>query len=483
MRKFLSVCLCLLLMLSLFPLVSCQKQLNAHTRYEITAEFSPENRSLACTEKVTFVNTSSECLTALKFQLYPNAYRQNALYKPVSTTYADEAYYAGESYGEIVIYSVNGSKNWEITGEDCNILSVYLERELYPEDKVVLDISFLVKLAKVSHRTGIAERSVNVGWFYPILCHFDKGGFVENVYYSDGDPLVSACAEYKVSLTLPKEYEVAGTGELTDEKVLERKKVHTRYAMNARDFAFVLYENAKILREKVGKTELCYFYYADEKPQDTLAIAKEAFSYYCDRFGAYPYSVYTLAEAGLCFGGQEYAGLSTLSDGLRGEARVRAIAHEVAHQWWYSVVGSDQMQNAWQDEGLAEYSAVCFFEEYEKYEMTREDLVTEALREYRSYYDVYGSVLGRTDTRMTRSLGEYLSGYEYQCLALDKAVVMLDTLRKSVGDKRFFGALGKYYRGCAYKVASAGDFIGAFEKSGLDVAGFFDGFLLGKAVL
>ena len=483
MRKGISVALTALLLGSIFPALSCAKMEKGDTRYEIIAEYVPENKTLAGTVKVTFENNTSEALSVLKFQLYPNAYRENALYKPVSTAYAASAYYAGESYGEMTISSVHGSKNWEIMGEDENILYVYLERELYPDDKVVLDIGFLTKLANVNHRTGITENSVNLGQFYPILCHFKNGGFVENVYYSDGDPFVSACAEYKVSLTLPKEYEVAASGELMGERTLESKKVHTMYATNVRDFACVLYKNGRVISEKVGNTTLSYYYYADETPQDTLAVTSEAFAYYQERFGDYPYSTYTLAETGLCFGGQEYPCLTMLSDEIKTEEKPRAVAHEVAHQWWYGVVGSNQVENAWQDEGLAEYSALCFFEKYEKYGHTREGLATAALREYRSYYDVYGSVLGRTDTRMTRHLKDYVSEYEYKCLSVDKAVVMLDTLRKSIGDKKFFHALEKYYGGCAYKVASVGELIGCFEKAGVDVAGFFDSFLSGKAVL
>ncbi len=467
----------------IFTFSGCQKNSETRTRYEITAEYAPENKTLAGTAKVTFENGTGEALSVLKFQLYPNAYRKDALYRPVSSAFEDLAYYDGESYGEMVISSVNGSKNWEITGEDSNILSVYLERELYPGDKVVLDIGFLTKLANVAHRTGNTQKTVNLGNFYPILCHFEKGGFVENIYYSDGDPFVSACADYKISLTLPKEYEVAASGEWTGERILESKKVCTMSAANVRDFACVLYKNARVLSEESGNVELLYYYYADETPRETLAAIKEVFAYYQSVFGEYPYEVYTVAETELCFGGQEYPCLTMLGAMLDGEDKLRAIAHETAHQWWYGVVGSDQMENAWQDEGLSEYSAICFFERHEKYGWTREELVTQALREYRSYYDVYGSVLGRTDTRMTRHLKEFLSDYEYKCLEVDKAVVMLDTLRKSIGDKKFFHALEKYYLGCAYKVASVGDFIGYFERSGVDVSGFFDSFLAGKALL
>jgi hypothetical protein len=124
-----------------------------------------------------------------------------------------------------------------------------------------------------------------------------------------------------------------------------------------------------------------------------------------------------------------------------------------------------------------------FFQEYEKYGLTREMLVQEALQEYRSYYDVYGSVLGRTDTKMTRHLKEYVSGYEYRCIAYDKPVVMLDTLRKSVGDDAFLSGLKKYYAENRFSIATADSLIGAYERCGLDVRGFFDSFLEGKAVL
>ena len=179
----------------------------------------------------------------------------------------------------------------------------------------------------------------------------------------------------------------------------------------------------------------------------------------------------------------EYPALAMLSDSLSEENLVRTIAHETAHQWWYAVVGSNQIENAWQDEGLAEYSAIAFFENYEKYGVTREDAVTEALKEYRSYYDVYGSVLGRTDTAMTRQLKEFISDYEYKCLSYDKAVVMFDTLRKSVGDKKFFAGLKKYYAENAFASATPDALVGAFERVGLDVRGFFESFLQGKAIL
>ncbi len=462
--------------------VGCQKQPKVASRYEISVEYVPESGTLTGIEKCTFENGTENALSVLKFQLYPNAYREDALYKPVPTAQTASAYYAGESYGEMVVSSVNGAKSWEVMGEDENILYVYLEKPLYPDDKVVLDIAFMVRLAKVNHRTGITENTVNLGNFFPILCGL-KGEFYECAYYAEGDPFYSDCADYTVTVKTPKEYVVAASGTVTAQRVLERKKETSFSLSSARDFALVLSNDFAVLEKEVNGTEIYYYHCGNENAELYLNAACEAFAYYEKTFGNYPYESYSLVETGFCMGGMEYPALVMLSDSLEGVDGVRVIAHETAHQWWYAVVGSDQVYNAWQDEGLAEYSAILFFENHDKYGVTRERAVMDALKEYRSYFDVYGSVLGRTDTAMKRCLKDFVNGYEYTCLAYDKGVVMLDTLRKSVGDKKFFASLKRYYQDNAFALVDEGALIGAFERTGLDVHGFFDGFLLGKGIL
>lgn len=461
----------------------CRDRVKSACKYEITIEYVPENATITGTEKVTFENVTEGEIALLKFQLYPNAYRKDALYKPVASTLEGEAYYAGESYGEMVVSSVNGAKSWEVMGEDENVLYVYLEKPLYPEDKVVLDIAFMVRLANVNHRTGITPHTVNLGNFFPVLCGIKNGGFYETAYYAEGDPFYSDCADFTVTVKTPKDYEIASSGELLSTRILESKKEYTASIVGARDFALVLAENFQVLEREVNGKKIRYYYYDETRAKENLDTACEAFAYFEETFGVYPYATYSVVQTGLCIGGMEYPALSMVAQGLDEEDTARVIAHETAHQWWYGVVGSDQIENAWQDEGLAEYSALLFLDTYKKYGVTREKAVAEALKEYRSYYDVYGSVLGRKDTAMIRHLKDYVSGYEYKCLAYDKSIVMFDTLRKSVGDKKFLSALKKYYQDNMYQMVGSGELIGAFEKSGLDVYGFFDSFLHGKGVL
>ncbi|MBQ8885115.1 MAG: M1 family metallopeptidase [Clostridia bacterium] len=466
-----------------FVLVGCGETANANARYEINVEYLPETATLAGTAKVEYVNNTSNALDELKFNLFPNAYREDAAYQPVSPAYNSVAYYNGKDYGSMVVSSVNGSKGWEVMGEDANILCVELERSVYPGDKVTLDIGFLTKLAKVNHRTGVTEKTVNLGNFYPVLCAYDANGFYECPYYSDGDPFVTECADYTVKLTLPKEYEVAATGETLGERTLERKKVHTMSATNVRDFAIVVSDSFKTEECRWGNVGIKYYYYDDAAPAAHLALIKECLDYYSESFGEYPYSTYSVVQTGFCYGGMEYPALAMISDSLKEEELVYTLAHETAHQWWYAAVGSNQAENAWQDEGLAEYSSFMFFKEHDNYGVDASVLVVNATKEYRAYYDVYSRVFGDADTRMTRHLKDYLSDYEYRCIAYDKGLIMFDSLEKSIGDKKFLTGLKNYYKACKFKLAEPADMIAAFEKAGVDVAGFFESFLSGKAVI
>ncbi len=484
MKRFLcfllsAVCLCAFAVCS----VGCKDSKNEGCRYEINAEYVPETATLNAMMKVEYKNTTDNEISALKFNMYPNAYRESASYKPVSPVYSSAAYYDGKSYGGMEIASVDGAKNWEVTGEDENILCAYLEQSLYPGDKVTLDIAFLTKLAKINHRTGITQKTVNLGNFFPILCGYANGEFYECVYYSDGDPFFSECASFNVKLTLPKDYTAAATGKVTSEKTLESKKEYTMSANNVRDFAVVISDCFEIAESRRGNVEIKYYYYNDEQPAAHLAAAQEALDYYSSAFGEYPYETYSVVQTGFCYGGMEFPALVMISDALSEENCAYTIVHETAHQWWYAAVGSNEVENAWQDEGLTEYSAALFFENHPDYGFSREKIVEDALAEYRSYYNVYSQVFGEADTRMTRSLKDYLSEYEYRCIAYDKGAVLFDTLRKSIGDKKFFAGLKHYYSNYKFKTAEPQDLIGCFEKSGVDVNGFFDSFLSGKAVI
>jgi len=108
--------------------------------------------------------------------------------------------------------------------------------------------------------------------------------------------------------------------------------------------------------------------YADtlDGAKRALNDAKKALETFSALYGDYPYPAYTLCSVDFPFGGMEYPGLCMVGEGYYLESRKDTlelvIAHETAHQWFYGLVGSDQVKNSWQDEALSEYAMLRYVE-------------------------------------------------------------------------------------------------------------------------
>ena len=179
----------------------------------------------------------------------------------------------------------------------------------------------------------------------------------------------------------------------------------------------------------------------------------------------------------------EYPALTMIAEGLDSDNNIYTIVHENAHQWWYAMVGSDQMNDAWQDEGLAEYSTLAFFESHPTYGFTRKGMINSATSYYRAFFTVFSQLNDAADTRMHRHLSEYTSELEYNNVTYNKGMILFEMLRTSLGDENFFGGLKKYFNENCGKIATAEDLIGCFIKSGTDVEGLFNSFLEGKILI
>ena len=204
---------------------ACEKKSKtAVSEYEIFASYDSENKKLTGTVDFTYYNSTDNEITDIKFNLYGNAFREDATYKPVSQSYTNKAYYAGASWGGMSVEQVENCAGWNIGGEDENILTVTLLTPVYPEESAEIRISYALELALVNHRTGVTENSVNLGNFYPTLCAYSTEGFIECNYYYCGDPFVSECANYSVTLDLPQGYTAATSGKLKNESSAERER-------------------------------------------------------------------------------------------------------------------------------------------------------------------------------------------------------------------------------------------------------------------
>jgi aminopeptidase N len=182
-------------------------------------------------------------------------------------------------------------------------------------------------------------------------------------------------------------------------------------------------------------------------------------------------------------GGMEFPALVMISDKIEGDSYHEVIIHETAHQWWAIGVGNNEIEYAFLDEGLTEYSVVMFYENHADYGYSREQLMNISETTYKTYCSIHEKLFGNVDTSMVRSLKDFKSEYEYVNLAYVKSCIMYDNLRDFVGDENFYKCLKKYYSKYCYANAMPQDLIGVFEDCNSNVEGFFDSFLNGKVIL
>lgn len=479
-----------LLLLCFCPIffAGCGGNTEAFSSYDIKIVLDEGQHCLTGEEKVCFVNNYDNSFEELWFHLYPNAFREGAKNKVVSLANFDEAYPNGESFGHIEIEKVCfGDKelDFEVGGEDENLLKVALESELFPEEQVEFVISFKTTLPNINHRFGYGENTINVANFYPVLCVYEEGkGFADDLYISNGDPFYSEIANYKVQIDYSENFVLASSGEVKESKVEQGRKKELITANRVRDFAFVLSSKFEVAKENLEEVEIKYFYYNDSSPKEVLQLIKKCMAFYSDKFGEYPYLQISVVQSNFVYGGMEYPNIVLISDKLSQESTYYVVAHELAHQWWYAVVGNDQYNEAWVDEGLTEYSTMLFFEEHKEYGFDYQTMITNANTSFKFYYNIYKKVCKEVDTSMARALNEFETEPEYIHSVYTQGVIMYDALRQLVGEKKLYACMRKYYEKMAYKNARGADLISIFSKiSGKNLESFFDSFLYGKVII
>ncbi len=463
-------------------LSSCKNSQVDLCEYDIKAEY--EQGELTGTVDFVYVNNTGDEISTIKFNLYGNAYRRDAKYKPVSTLYEKSAYYQGLSYGSMGVTSVTGNvKDYFITGLDENILQVNFEKPVSHREKTEICIEYFLKLANVNHRTGITQHTVNLGNFYPILCVYENGQFYECEYYFNGDPFYSECANYNVELKVDGQYVVASSGVQKESHIDGNKTTYKMSLESARDFALVLSTEFNIVKQVSNGVELSYYFYNDENIQQNMKVIVDSFNYFNNTFGNYPYLTLSVVQTGFCYGGMEYPTLTMISDECNGEDALTTIVHENAHQWWYSVVGNNQLESSFLDEGLTEFSTVMFFNDAEEYNIKGQTRIDNAIKSYKAYFSIYNQIFGEVDTTMNRKVNEYLSEYEYSNISYNKGILLFNSVYQLLGEDKFKNSLRNYYESYSYKVSTVEGLIDCFKSQNKEVKSIFESYINGSVVI
>lgn len=436
---------------------------------KLDCNYSETSHTLAVNQTTTYVNHSPLTLFEVKFHLYANAFQAGAAYPAVAPSEVDRAYPNGFDAG----YAKVTTPHILIGDSDNTVITVPLEHGLEVGESVDIDLQYTVKLANVKHRLGYTDHAVNLGNFYAIPVVYDNG-WQTYPYSYNGDPFYNDPYNFDVTINAPAGYRIATSG----------TEVGTNHYQGylLRDFAIVMSRDFQTLSRKVGDTTVTYYYLNDEIPDVSLYTACNALAYFSNTFFDYPYSTLAVVQTDFLQGGMEYGALVYISMDVTDQSQYQTvIVHEIAHQWWYGLVGNNQTRTAWIDEGLAEYCTAVFFETHPQYGKTLESIATQnktSIKMFESIMDEYGVHYTR---QMYNDLITYRMPSEYTINTYARGMLLFYAISEMVGYENLNKALAQFAAEHCYGFGNTYDLTHTLEANlGYDLVNFINNYLAGR---
>lgn len=434
--------------------------------YKIEVDLDIEDMSYMGKQSISYVNNTDIDLDEVYFHLYPNAFR-NLEGAPIlfNTVNSIEALYYIPGYIEIEkVRAKNDNLKWDIIGDKDTILHIKLKEPIKMGKSVELHLEYKVKLPTTKDRFGYHEKGINCGNWYPIACVYDKDGWNLDPYYKLGDPFYSEISNYQVSITIPKEIIVASSGKIVSEEVKGDKKTYNIEGSLLRDFAWAASEEFKIKEKIVDDTVIKVYSINNDLDliDRSLDIGEKSMKTFNRVFGKYPYGQYSIAITEFP-SGMEYPSIVFISkdysEKYLEDILEKVIVHETAHQWWYGLVGNDQIDEAWLDEALATYSEVIYTNEvYGK--VAGEDYYDQNIKLGYEYGVRY---LGENEV-VNKPLSNFVGWDDYGLLVYTRGAMFIDKIKEEFGEEMLYKILNSYYEKYKFRIATTEDFIKVCEE-------------------
>jgi hypothetical protein len=509
--------------------------------YQISVSLDTEARQVKGVERVTWHNPSTDAVPDLWFHLYLNAFKNtNSTFNKESGRQLRRVAAERDSWGWVDITSMRIVDGADLTGairfehpDDDNAGDQTVARVMLPEPvpaggSITLEIAFTSKLPQVFARTGFKHDFYLVGQWFPKLGVYEPAGMrgrstgAWNCHqFHASSEFYANFGTFKVDLTLPSNYILGATGVRTGERTNSNgTTTYTHEQADVHDFAWTADPDYVVVRSTfsatkdvtpaeyqrvaslLGRTldevmlsdvEVIALVQPDHFPQAQRHIdsAKAAIKWYGLWYGRYPFTTLTVvdpAPGGGGAGGMEYptfitAGTSYVMNRWPFD-KIRMLEmvtiHEFGHNFWYGLVGNNEFEEAWLDEGINSYSTGEV-----------QDLVYGADR---SMVEFLGIRIGEADilrmgnspdriyNRSIAKAWDYLPASQYAFYSYQKPEMVLRTLKGYLGEQTMARVMRTFHERWRFKHPGSEDFFAvANEVSGQDLSWYFDQVLRGTA--
>lgn len=482
-----------LFVFTFFPLISLGQAAGwqQHIRYNMDVHLDVKTNKLTGKQQVSYTNHSPDTLHKLFLHLYFNAFQPNSMMDVSSRS--TEHIIVGKNkegvdvsdydrrfrrrivdmkpdevgYCHVTRFLVAG-KQQKIT-EHETILEVELDKPVLPQKTLNYYLEFEEQVPKLSRRSGRdSEEGIrySMGQWYPKLAEYDQEGWHPDDYISR--EFYGVWGDYDVRITLDKNYKLGATGVLQnaneigwgyDKEGTELKPVAGELrtwkfsAKNVHDFVWGADPDYKHITRKTVKGPLLHFIYKQDpaselKWQQVADSCAIIYPFMAKTFGPYPYPCYSFIQGG--GGGTEYP-MATL---IRNNS-FETMVHEWCHSWYQMMMGTNENEFAWMDEGFTDYA------EARVLAWLRKKDFFENADEYRMYYMLVNSPFNEP---MSTPANFFVTNLAYNVNSYYKGAIFLRQLGYIVGEPAMDKILLAYYTKWRFKHPTPTDFTRVAEK-------------------
>lgn len=381
-------------------LAASQTYFQQQVDYTIGVRLDDVTHILHAQESFVYTNNSTVALDTLWIHLWPNAYRDraSALCKQLDRMGELDLHFATEEergYIDSIDFKVNETKvAWGLHTTHADIAWIKLSSPLIPGGSLSVSTPFRVKIpdGKFS-RLGHTDQAYYITQWYPKPAVFDATGWHAMPYLTEGE-FYSEFGSFDVSITLPANYVVGATGLLQEESertwmdslanvpYSETQKFYLnkqRSALNVfppsaptsktirykqdrvHDFAWFadkrfIVRKSDVVLPKSGRSVTTWALFTPKNAllwSDATAYINESVRLYSQWVGDYPFDACTAVDGTISAGGgMEYPMITIIGNTGDKDGLDNVIAHEVGHNWFYGILGSNERDHAWMDEGV-----------------------------------------------------------------------------------------------------------------------------------
>ncbi len=489
-----------------------------NANYSIDVDLDPASRTITGREVVTWRNITTHPTSELRLHLYWNAWRND---RSTWMKESERARLSGSTRSDrkpgdwsaidvqaIQLVAGGGTPMTDLTTaahyiapddgdpEDRTVLSVPLPTAVSPGGTVAVEIRWTAHVPRTFARTGAVDNYFFIAQWFPKLGVLEEDGWNTHQFHYTTE-FFSDYGLYDVRITVPRGWLVGATGrERSRSDTPGGKTVHQFVQEDVHDFAWTtspdyLEHTARFEHPRLPAVAMRLLLQPEHEGQAErhFDAVRATLRSYGEWYGPYPYDHITIIDPAWQSdaGGMEYPTLFTAGSRWSAPRSTRdpedGTVHECGHQFWYGIVGNNEFEHAWLDEGLNTFSSARVMDE----------TFSPGFNSIRLFGDFIPWVF--YDLPQTRETsGDRMVGYRRAAatdvastpswryfpatgrnLTYNKTAVWLHTLERYIGWRRLQRGMSLFFTRFAFRHPRPEDFFAAInEGAGRDLTWFFD---------